>query len=186
MLTTYTRSAALSIFLGVLFLLGGLIAIALPFFASLAASIFFGWLVMFAGFIHLLYAWSQRRAGALLWQVLIGIVYLTAAFYMLAVPVAGMIALTLVLALYITFAGIFELAFFFRLQKLRGAVWFLVDGLMSLLLAGLIFFRWPSSSLWAVGSLVGISLLLSGIARIVLPIGLRDIDYGTVVRGSSL
>jgi uncharacterized membrane protein HdeD (DUF308 family) len=48
-----------------------------------------------------------------------------------------------------------------------------VDGLISLLLAGLIFFHWPSSSLWAVGTLVGISLLFSGIARITLPMTRR-------------
>ena len=83
------------------------------------------------------------------------------------------LALTLVLAFYIALEGAFELAVFSRLRRLRGSVWFLVDGLVSLLLAGLIFFRWPSSSLWAVGTLVGISLLFSGIARLTLPMSLR-------------
>lgn len=50
-----------------------------------------------------------------------------------------------------------------------------MDGLVSLLLAGLIFFHWLSSSLWAVGTLVGISLLFSGIARLTLPMGLRSV-----------
>jgi len=94
---------------------------------------------------------------------------------MLVLPVAGVITLTLVLAFYIVVAGIFELAVFFRLRGLRGAIWFLVDGLASFLLAGLIFFHWPSSSLWAVGTLVGISLLLSGFARVTLPLSLREI-----------
>jgi uncharacterized membrane protein HdeD (DUF308 family) len=92
---------------------------------------------------------------------------------MLVLPVAGVLALTLVLAFYITLEGVFELAVFTRLRHLRGAVWFLVDGLVSLLLAGLIFFHWPSSSLWALGTLVGISLLFSGIARLTLPMSLR-------------
>jgi uncharacterized membrane protein HdeD (DUF308 family) len=96
---------------------------------------------------------------------------------MLVLPVAGVVTLTFVLAFYIVVAGIFELAVFFRLRGLPGAIWFLVDGLASFLLAGLIFFHWPSSSLWAVGTLVGISLLFSGIARITFPLSLR------VVRG---
>jgi uncharacterized membrane protein HdeD (DUF308 family) len=58
-------------------------------------------------------------------------------------------------------------------------VWFLVDGLVSLLLAGLIFFHWPSSSFWAVGTLVGISLLFSGIARLTFPMRPR-LALGTV------
>jgi uncharacterized membrane protein HdeD (DUF308 family) len=97
-----------------------------------------------------------------------------AGLYMLALPVAGVVALTLVLAIYIAVEGVFELVIFSFLRRLRGAVWFLIDGLVSLLLAGLIFFGWPSSSLWALGTLVGISLLISGIARLTLPLGLRS------------
>ena len=173
MLTTHTRSATLSIVVGVLLLLVGLLAIALPFFAGIAASVFFGWLLLIAGIAHLVYAWSERGTRAVLWQILIGIAYLIAALYMLVLPVAGVITLTLVLAFYIVVAGIFELVVFSRLRGLPGTIWFLVDGLVSFLLAGLIFFHWPSSSLWAIGSLVGISLLFSGVARIAFPLSLR-------------
>jgi uncharacterized membrane protein HdeD (DUF308 family) len=175
MFASYKSSTLWSIFLGVMLFLAGLMAVALPFFAGIAASVFFGWLLMVAGIVHLVYAWSERGAGAVLWQVLIGVAYLIAALYMLVLPVVGVITLTLVLAFYIVVSGVFELAVFFRLRGLRGAIWFLVDGLASFLLAGLILFHWPSSSLWAVGTLVGISLLLSGIARITLPLTLRAI-----------
>jgi uncharacterized membrane protein HdeD (DUF308 family) len=174
-LVSYPRSAGWSIFVGALLLLAGLLAIAAPFFAGIAASVFFGWLILFAGVAHLVYAWSERGGGAILWQVLIGLVYVIAALYMLVLPIAGVVALTLVLALYIAIEGAFELVVFSMLRRLRGAVWFLIDGLVSLLLAGLIFFHWPSSSLWAVGTLVGISLLFSGIARMTLPIGRHQI-----------
>src|SRR5580692_8517324 len=98
MLTTpYTRSTFWSIFLGVLLLIAGLIAIALPPIAGIAASVFFGWLLLIAGIAHLVYAWSERGAGAVIWQVLIGIVYVIAALYMLVLPLAGMVTLTLVL-----------------------------------------------------------------------------------------
>jgi uncharacterized membrane protein HdeD (DUF308 family) len=111
--------------------------------------------------------------GAVLWQILIGLAYLIAALYMLALPVAGVVTLTLVLAFYILTAGIFELAVFFRLRELPGAIGFLVDGLTPFLLADLILFHWQSSSLWAVATLVGISRLFSGMARITLPLSLR-------------
>jgi uncharacterized membrane protein HdeD (DUF308 family) len=167
------RSTFWSIFLGVLLLVAGLLAIALPPIAGIAASVFFGWLLLFAGAAHLVYAWSERGAGAVLWQVLIGVVYVLAALYILVFPVAGLVTLTLVFAYYIVVSGIFELVVFARLRRLRGSVWFLVDGLVSLVLAGLIFFHWPLSSLWFIGTLVGISLLFSGIARITLPLSVR-------------
>jgi uncharacterized membrane protein HdeD (DUF308 family) len=154
---TYTRARGWSIVLGALLLLAGLFAIVVPFFAGIAASVFFGWLVLFAGVAHLVYAWSEWGAGAILWQILIGVVYVIAALYMLVLPVAGVVALTFVLAFYTAVGGLFELVVFSLLRRLRGAVWFLIDGLASLLLAGLIFFHWPSSSLWAIGTLVGIS-----------------------------
>jgi hypothetical protein len=69
--------------------LAGLLAIAAPFFAGIAASIFFGWLILFGGVIHLVYAWSERGAGAILWQILIGLVYRAAAFYILTHPFAA-------------------------------------------------------------------------------------------------
>jgi uncharacterized membrane protein HdeD (DUF308 family) len=173
MVTIRKRSTFWSIFLGALLLVAGLIAIALPPIAGIAASVFFGWLLLFAGVAHLVYAWSERGAGAVLWQVLIGVVYVAAALYMLVLPVAGLVTLTLVFAYYIVVSGIFELVVFARLRRLRGSVWFLVDGLVSLVLAGLIFFHWPLSSLWFIGTLVGISLLFSGIARITLPLSVR-------------
>jgi uncharacterized membrane protein HdeD (DUF308 family) len=175
MVVTYRRSTVWSVVLGVLLLIAGLLAIALPPIAGFAASIFFGWLVLFAGVAHLVYAWSERSTGAVVWQILIGIVYVITALYMLVLPVAGVVALTLVLGSYIAVSGIFELVVFSRLRVKRGAIWFLINGIASLLLAGLILFHWPSSSLWAVGTLVGISLMLSGIARLTLPLSLRPI-----------
>lgn len=158
-----------SIFLGILLVVAGMFSIAAPFFAGIAASVFFGWLILFGGIAHLVYAWSERGAGAVLWQVLIGLVYLVAGFYMLLRPVAGVVALTLVLGVYIFLEGVFELALFALVRRRPRSVWFLVDGLVSLLLAGLIFFHWPSSSVWAVGTLVGVSLLFSGFARLTFP-----------------
>jgi uncharacterized membrane protein HdeD (DUF308 family) len=62
---------------------------------------------------------------------------------------------------------------FYRLRRHAGTSWFLIDGIVSLLLAALIFFHWPSSSGWALGTLVGISLLFSGIARFTMPVRRR-------------
>jgi uncharacterized membrane protein HdeD (DUF308 family) len=155
-LTMQKHSTAWSITVGILLIVIGLAAIAVPFLAGVAASLLFGWLLVIAGIAHLVYAWSERRAGAVLWQILIGAVYLIAALYMLVFPIAGVATLTLVVAFYIVAEGAFEVAVFVRLRRLHGAAWFIL-------------IYWPFSSLWAVGTLMGISLLLGGIARITLP-----------------
>ena len=70
-----SRSGGWSIALGILLLIAGLLSIAAPVFAGVAASVFFGWLILLGGVAHLVYAWSQRGGGAVIWQILIGIVY---------------------------------------------------------------------------------------------------------------
>ena len=166
-------SSGWSIFFGILLVVAGFTSIALPFVAGIAASIFFGWLILFAGVAHLVYAWFERGAGAVIWQILIGLVYIVAAISMLLLPVTAVITLTFVLGWYIAIEGIFELVLFSRLRRVPGAVWLLFDGVVSLLLAGLIFLHWPSSSFWVLGTLVGISLLFSGIARLTMPMARR-------------
>jgi uncharacterized membrane protein HdeD (DUF308 family) len=142
------------------------------FSAGIGASVFFGWLILFSGIAHLVYAWSLRGARHSLADS-----YWRRLPYRRAIHAGDtcrrVAALTLVLAFYIALEGAFELAPFSLLRRLRGAALLLIDGLVSLLLPGLILFHWSSSSLWAVGTLVGISLLLSGIARLTLPMGLR-------------
>ena len=177
-------STTRSIAMGIVLLLVGLLAVAVPFIAGIAASIVFGWLLLIAAIAHLVYAWSERRPRAILWQVLIGIAYLLASLYLLLFPIAGVATLTLVVAFYILAEGTFEVVLFFRLQRRRGAAWFLVNGVISWILGGLILFYWPISSLWAVGTIMGVGLLLGGIARIALPMSLSQIPGQAGARGS--
>jgi hypothetical protein len=62
----------------------------------------------------------------------------------------------------------------FQIRPLAGWAWFLIDGGASFLLGALIMLKWPSSSVWAIGTLVGVSVLMSGIARIIVAAKIRD------------
>jgi uncharacterized membrane protein HdeD (DUF308 family) len=44
----------------------------------------------------------------------------------------------------------------------------LFDGIVTLILAIMIWASWPSSGIWAIGTLVGVSMLFSGISRLML------------------
>ena len=66
-----------------------------------------------------------------------------------------------------------ELILSFRLRPLAGSNWLLIDGIITLILAVLIWRSWPSSSEWVIGTLVGISMLFSGAARLSLSLGAR-------------
>jgi uncharacterized membrane protein HdeD (DUF308 family) len=159
-------SGGLSTFIAVLLILSGLAAIFMPLLAGIAATIVVGWLLLFAGVIHLFFGWHTRSAGAVIWKILVGLAYLFAAFYMLLHPGRGLLTLSLVLAFYLFAEGIFEAVIYSQLRRLPGAGWFLFDAIITIILGLMIFASWPFSSVWAVGTLVGISILLSGISRL--------------------
>jgi uncharacterized membrane protein HdeD (DUF308 family) len=87
--------------------------------------------------------------------------------------VAGLASLTLVLALYLFAEGVLELIMGFRLRPMPGSGWLLFDGIVTLVLGILIWRSWPSSTEWVIGTLVGISMLFSGTARLSLSLAAR-------------
>ena len=84
-----------------------------------------------------------------------------------------MASLTLVLASLFLVEGIFDIALFFQMRATGGSSWILVDGIITLLLGLMIYLRWPSSSNWAIGTLVGVSLVISGATRLMLSLAVR-------------
>jgi uncharacterized membrane protein HdeD (DUF308 family) len=161
--------------MAVMFILLGILAIVEPGVAGLAITILVGWLLIFGGGAHLVAAFSGGGAGRVIWQVLIGIVYIVGGFYFLTHPLLGLGSLTLLLAVIILMEAVFELIAYFRSRSESGSGWLLVNALITLLLGGLIWFHWPSSSVWAIGTLVGVNLLMTGISRLMLGLAARKL-----------
>ena len=169
------KATTWSIVLSVLMIAAGVLAIASPAIAGVAATVFFGWLLIFSGMLHLAYAWQAGRAGAVVWEILVGMLYGGIGLYLLARPVAGLESLTLALAIYLVTEGVLEFVLSFQLRPLPGSGWLLFDGIVTLLLAAMIGSAWPISSIWAVGTLVGVSMFFSGITRLMLSVAVRQV-----------
>jgi uncharacterized membrane protein HdeD (DUF308 family) len=167
------KSLGWSIALSVLMIVAGILAIILPPVAGIVATVFFGWLFIFSGVAHLVFAWHTRGTGSLLWELLVGIVYIVAGTYLLLNPVTGMVSLTLGLAIYLFAEGLLEFVLGFRLRPLPGSGWLFVDGVITLILGALILRTWPLDSAWVLGTLLGISMLFSGVARLMISLAAR-------------
>lgn len=170
--TIAEESVGWSIALSVLMILTGVLAIMIPPVAGIAVLVVVAWLLMFSGAAHLVFAWHTRTAGGMVWELLLGILYILVGVYALLNPVAGLASLTLVLAIYLFMEAVLELILSFRLRR-PGSNWLLIDGIITLILAVLIWRSWPSSSEWVIGTLVGISMLFSGAARLSLSLAAR-------------
>lgn len=168
------KAATWSIVLSALMIAAGVLAIFSPAVAGVAVTVFFGWMLIFSGLLHLVFAWQAGRPGAVVWEILIGILYGGIGLYLLAQPVAGLQSLTLALAMYLVIEGVLEFVLSFQLRPLPGTGWVLFDGIVTLLLAVMIASAWPVSAGWAVGTLVGISMLFSGVTRLMLSVAVRQ------------
>jgi len=169
------KATGWAIGVSILLIILGIMAIALPFVAGLAVSAIVGWMLVFGGVTHLAAAFHVRGAGAVLWELLVGLVYLVGGGYMVFHPLIGVATLTLFLAGVFLAEGVLEIMAFFGIRGQRNSGWMLFDGLVTIFLAGLIWFHWPSSSVWAIGTIVGISLLMSGVKWLMISMASRNV-----------
>ena len=149
-------------------LICGFLAICLPLASGIGLAIVFGWLILLVGVWHLIFAFRSGSFGGVLWQLLLAILYCAAGITILVRPLAGLAFLTLVLAIFMLIEGVFEIALYFSIRRSPNAGWVLFDGFVTLIIAMLIWAHWPLSATWFLGTLVGISLIFSGISRLML------------------
>jgi uncharacterized membrane protein HdeD (DUF308 family) len=159
-------SIAWSTALSILIIVAGILAIAVPPAAGIAATVLIGWLLAFSGAIHLVFGWHTRSVGGLIWGLLLGVVYLFVGIYMLIHPLAGLAALTLTLGAYLLVEAILEFSLAWKLRPLGGSGWLAFDGIVTLICSILIWLTWPSNSPWVIGTIIGVSMIFSGASRL--------------------
>jgi uncharacterized membrane protein HdeD (DUF308 family) len=149
----------------VLLILAGLIALVLPLETAIGIAIALSCLIIAAGVFHLVFAVMAGSFGGYLWRTLIGILYLAGGIYLFMHPVRALAAYTIVLGVVFLVEGVLQMVAFFGIRALPGSGWMLFDGIVTILLAILILAHWPSSADWALSTIVGINLLISGTTR---------------------
>ena len=169
------QASTVSILWGVLLIVFGSVAVASPFLAAVAVNVVVAWLIVLAGVVHLMLAVRAHGAGSMIWKLLVGIAYLCFGGYLIVHPVVGVASLTLLLATLFLVEGVLDIILFFKMRPLQGSGWVLTDGIVTLLLGALIYLQWPTSSAWAIGTLVGISLIFSGVARVMMSLAVRKV-----------
>jgi len=169
------RAVGWSIVCSVLMMVAGILAMVVPPASGIAVTILLGCLLVFCGGVHLAYAWETRHSGGFWWGLLLSVIYVAAGVYISLYPMAGLASLTLVLAAYLLAESVLEFILAYQLRPLSGSGWLVLDGIVTLILAVMIGWTWPSSSLWVIGMLVGISMLFSGITRLMISLSARRV-----------
>lgn len=166
-----------SIVLSLLLIAAGILAIIVPPAAGLAVNIFVGWMLVFSAVGHLVYAWHNRKSSGIWWEVLLGLLYAAVGVFILTRPLIGLLSLTLAIAIYLFVEAALEVSLAFQLRPLPGTGWLLFDGAVTFIVGLMIFWTWPWSTEWAIGILVGVSMLFSGLSRLMISLTTRHVAH---------
>jgi uncharacterized membrane protein HdeD (DUF308 family) len=168
------RRSTWSILMGVLTAILGVFLIAYPLAAATITTILIGWVLIFVGIAEFVFALHSHTVGSFfskaLLGVLSGIVGVALAFF----PFHGVAALTVFVGTLLLVYGAVAAVAAFQARPAQGWGWFLFDAAASIFLGVLVLAKWPSSSLWAIGTLVGVAVLMSGITRIMVAAKIRS------------
>jgi uncharacterized membrane protein HdeD (DUF308 family) len=154
-------------------ILAGMFAIFAPLEAGFVVVIVVGWMAIFNGCAQLFYAFSGHEAKHRWWEVLLGIIYIIAGIYLLMHPLGGLLAFTLLIGSFLIVYAIFALILAFRMRPAPGWGWVLFDGVITLILGVLIYIHWPGTSDWVIGTLIGVSFIVSGVSRLMISLAVR-------------
>lgn len=150
----------------------GIIAIAFPFFATIASTVLFGWIFIFAGIAQIIFAFQSRGAGQVVWKVILGMLYLLSGIFVIVKPLEGVLAFTIVLGFTIFLQGMIQVSLAFQMRWLSpNWGWMLVSGLMGIIFGIFVWSSSPLSATWLIGTLIGINLLFDGIWMLTLHSG---------------
>jgi uncharacterized membrane protein HdeD (DUF308 family) len=164
-----------SILLSILLIIFGFLAITLPTVTSIGVALLIGWLVLFGGLVQFIHAFQSKGIGHIVWKLLVAVFYLAAGAYLIARPALGLASLTLALAIFFIAEGVVDVVAYFSTRKSGGSAWMLLDGIVTLVLGFMIWNRWPGTSLWVIGTLVGINMLMTGITRLMMAVAARKL-----------
>lgn len=163
-----------SLIIGVLLSVLGIIAIAAPNFTTLFAESWIAVILIFAGFTKLVYATQTREQGGFIWKLLLSGLYIATGIMLFVYPYTGVLTLTLLLGTFLLTEGTFELILAFQLRPQNNWIWVLFNGIITLVLGGMIWFQWPFNAPWLLGTLVGVSILFTGISRVMFSLNARS------------
>jgi uncharacterized membrane protein HdeD (DUF308 family) len=160
---------------GIVLVILGLAAVAIPPIATLAVTLLFGWVFLLSGVAGLVTTFMMRGAPGFWWSLVSAIVGIAAGIVLLMWPLSGVLSLTLVLIAFFAIEGIATILFAMDHKRELSARWgwMLVSGVVDLVLATIILAGLPGTAAWALGLIVGINMVFGGWALIAIAMHAR-------------
>lgn len=156
---------------GVLAILFGLAAFAWPGLTAAVLMMFLGAWFLVDGVFGLIAAFRSEEDRMM--GILLSAISMVAGLMVLVKPLAGMVAVTIVIGVWAIFKGVLEISAAIRLRKEMEDEWFFIlAGVLSIIFGAVIILR-PGVGLMAVVWILGFYAILFGILMVVLGFKLK-------------
>ncbi len=160
---------------GIVLVILGLAAVAIPPAASIAVTILVGWVFLLSGAIGLYTTFAMRGAPGFVWALISALIGIAAGLVLLLWPLSGVFSLTLVLIAFFAIEGVASILFALDHKRELSGRWglMLASGVLDLVIAAIVFAGLPGTAAWAIGLLVGINMVMGGAALIAMALHAR-------------
>jgi len=167
-MNTVKSGNTVPIWLSILLIGIGIAAIAVPLVSTFVAETWIAFILISAGAAKIAYAFRTREQSGFIWKTLISVLYVLTGLMLIVNPLSGVVTLTLLLGSFLLTEGVFEIILAFRVRPERNWLSVLLNGIVTLVLGGIVVFQWPGDSPWLLGTAVGASVISTGISRLML------------------
>lgn len=162
---------------GVVMTVLGILALVWPRISTVAVDLYVGWMFLIGGVLGLAALFLAPTVSSFLWSLLTTALSLLVGVLLLWHPVEGAASLTLVLVAFFLVEGLFQaaLSLYYRSVFPESWGWMLFSGITDLILVAIIIMGWPTSATWTLGVIVGANLITSGLAILMVALAARRI-----------
>ena len=162
------KNAGMSVLLGIVMLIMGVLSFAMPLVAGRAVATLVGVVLIFAGAFQGFFAIKMGSLGKGLWTLVLSILTVVIGVLMISWTLFALATLTFVLAGYFAASGIFDIVWAIKLKPIKGWGMTLFLGILSLLIGVFVWRNFPIAGAGITGFYFGVRLILSGWSHIIL------------------
>ena len=163
----------LYLFEGIVFLIIGFLAIAMPGVFSISFELVIGSLMLIGGLVQLYRSFKAHRHHGFVASAFGSVVFIIVGLLLLAFPLKGIMAITTLITICFLIDGCFRMLLAVQMRMHQPWLWYMFMGIIEVVIAVLIWNEWPSSALWVIGTLVGINLVFLGMTQIMVSLQAR-------------
>ncbi len=153
------------IFQGIVFVVAGMLAAAFPAATALNVEMIVGAILLMTGVFQLVLTLRSKMHG---WSLLSSCLSIAIGVIMLWQPLPILMAFVTILAIFMTLEGVLELLLAFQFRPVRNWSWMFFSGIVTLIMAVILWIGFPVFDVLYLGWVVAINLVLYGLSLLML------------------